>query len=173
MFEALEDRILPELIRSRSVGNRRLRIWSAGCATGEEPYSIAIALRRALPVPEDWRITILATDINPHILRKASAGVYGEWSFRNAPPWLKGTWFRPKKDGKLEILPEIRKMVSFAYLNLAEDIFPSPVNNTNAMDLIFCRNVLMYFAAERAQEIGESLRGCLLRPWSMSRPRKR
>ena len=64
-------------------------------------------------------------------------------------------------------------MVSFAYLNLAEDIFPSPVNNTNAMDLIFCRNVLMYFAAERAQEIGESLRGCLLRPWSMSRPRKR
>jgi chemotaxis protein methyltransferase CheR len=157
VFEALEGRILPELIRARETGERRLRIWSAGCSTGEEAYSIAIALRRVLPDPDDWNITILATDINPNMLRKATAGVYGEWSFRNAPPWLTAGYFRQTPDGKREILPEIRKMVTFAYLNLAEDIYPSPLNNTNAMDLIFCRNVLMYFAPERARAVGQSL----------------
>jgi chemotaxis protein methyltransferase CheR len=162
VFEALGDKILPELIRARGNGERRLRIWSAGCSTGEEPYSIAIALRRALPAPDDWNVTILATDINPKMLRKAAAGAYGEWSFRNAPPWLTEGYFRRTKDGKIEILPEIRKMVTFAYLNLAEDIYPSPLNNTNAMDLIFCRNVLMYFAPERVRQIGQSLHHSLV-----------
>jgi chemotaxis protein methyltransferase CheR len=157
VFEALREQILPELIRSRQTGDRRLRIWSAGCATGEEPYSIAVALHKVLPGPEDWHITILATDINPRILRRAAAGVYGQWSFRNAPPWLKEGYFNCTEDGRLEILPEIRKMVTFAYLNLAEDIYPSPLNNTNAMDLIFCRNVLMYFTPERARRVSQNL----------------
>ena len=162
VFEALEEQILPELIRSCEQSDRQLRIWSAGCATGEEPYSIAIALRRVIPALEDWRITILATDINPRILRKASTGLYSEWSFRNAPPWLKERYFRLKKDGKCEILPEIRKMVTFAYLNLSEDIYPSPLNNTNAMDVIFCRNVLMYFTPERARSVGQRLNNSLV-----------
>jgi len=157
VFEALGEWMLPELIRSRENGDRRLRIWSAGCATGEEPYSIAIALRRALPALEKWHITILATDINPRILRRAAAGVYRQWSFRNAPRWLIDGYFHGKKDKAFEILPEIRKMVTFAYLNLAEDIYPSPLNNTNAMDIIFCRNVLMYFEPERARQIGAGL----------------
>lgn len=161
-FEALGDKILPELIRAREKGERRLRIWSAGCSTGEEPYSIAIALRRVLPAPDDWNVTLLATDINPKMLRKAAAGVYGEWSFRNAPPWLTDGYFHLTKDGRREILPEIRKMVTFAYLNLAEDIYPSPLNNTNAMDLIFCRNVVMYFAPERVQQIGQGLHQSLV-----------
>ena len=157
IFEALQKHILPELIRSRERGEKRLRIWSAGCATGEEPYSIAIALRTAIPTPGDWYVTILATDINPRILRRATAGVYGEWAFRNVPAWLRKDNFCSKKDGRFEILPEIRKMVTFSYLNLAEDIYPSPLNNTNAMDLIFCRNVLMYFAPERATQVGHRL----------------
>ena len=157
VFEALVAQVLPELVRSRKSGDKRLRIWSAGCATGEEPYSIAIALRKAIPALEDWQITILATDINPRILRKAMAGVYSKWSFRNAPPWLTEGYFHCKKDGVFEILPEIRKMVTFAYLNLAEDIYPSQLNNTNAMDIIFCRNVLMYFAPERARQVGQGL----------------
>lgn len=85
VFDALEERILPELIRLRGSGEKRLRIWSAGCSTGEEPYSIAIALRRAMPAIDDWNITILATDVNPRMLRTAAAGRYAEWSFRNAP----------------------------------------------------------------------------------------
>jgi chemotaxis protein methyltransferase CheR len=144
VFEALVSQILPALVRSRENSGRRIRIWSAGCATGEEPYSIAIALCRAIPDLKEWNISILATDINPLILRKAMAGVYGKWSFRNAPPWLIEGYFTCKKDGVFEILPEIRKMVTFAYLNLAQDTYPSPLNNTNAMDIIFCRNVLMW-----------------------------
>ena len=156
VFEVLGEQILPELIRARAGDERRLRIWSAGCATGEEPYSIAIALRRALPAPKDWHITLLATDINPRILQRARAGIYGKWSFRNAPAWLTGRYFTRQGD-KLEILPEIRTMVTFAYLNLAEDPYPSPLNNTNAMDLIFCRNVLMYFTPERARQVARNL----------------
>ncbi|HEY5119417.1 MAG TPA: CheR family methyltransferase [Anaerolineales bacterium] len=154
--------ILPELIRLREKSERRLRIWSAGCASGEEPYSIAIALRRLLPVPEDWRITILATDINPGILSRAMAGVYGEWSFRGLPKRLKEEYFHRKEDGRFEILPEIRKMVTFAYLNLVEDLYPATLNNTNAMDLIFCRNVLMYFTPERAVQVGQRLYSSLV-----------
>jgi chemotaxis protein methyltransferase CheR len=156
-FDALEGAILPELIRSRRGVDRRLRIWCAGCSTGEEAYSIAIALRRTLPEIDDWNVSILATDINPRTLRKAEAGLYGEWSFRNAPPWLTERFFRQKKDETREVLPEIRKMVSFSYLNLAEDAYPSSLNDTSAMDLIFCRNVLMYFKPERARRIVEGL----------------
>jgi chemotaxis protein methyltransferase CheR len=157
VFEALVAQVLPALFRSRQNSSRPIRIWSAGCATGEEPYSIAIALCRVIPVLKEWNITILATDINPRILRKAMAGVYSKWSFRNAPPWLTEGYFHCKKEGVFEILPEIRKMVTFAYMNLAEDIYPSSLNNTNAMDIIFCRNVLMYFAPERARQVGQGL----------------
>jgi chemotaxis protein methyltransferase CheR len=157
VFEALVAQVLPAIIRAREDSDKRIRIWSAGCASGEEPYSIAIALRRAIPALKDWQITILATDIDPRILRKAMTGVYGKWSFRNAPQWLIAGYFSCKKDGVFEILPEIREMVTFSYLNLAKDIYPTPLNNTNAMDIIFCRNVLMYFAPERARQVGQGL----------------
>ncbi|MCX6652260.1 MAG: hypothetical protein NT137_02770 [Methanomassiliicoccales archaeon] len=162
IFEAFEEHILPELVRGREKGEKRLRIWSAGCATGEEPYSIAIALRRAIPDLDDWHITILANDINTRNLRKAIAGKYTDWSFRNVPSWFKEDYFLDKKNGMFEILPDIRKMITFAYLNLAEDEYPSPVNNTNAMDIIFCRNVLMYFTQERAEQIAQCLGRSLL-----------
>jgi chemotaxis protein methyltransferase CheR len=162
VFDALQKKILPEFIHLREKGEKRLRIWSAGCATGEEPYSIAIAILRAIGGLENWHITILATDINPRILAKAMAGVYGKWSFRNVPSWLKNEYFRPKEDVMSEILPGIRNMVTFEYLNLAEDIYPSPLNNTSAMDIIFCRNVLMYFAPERGKKVIENLYHCLV-----------
>ncbi|MBU1108889.1 MAG: chemotaxis protein CheR [Candidatus Riflebacteria bacterium] len=168
VFEVLEAKILPELVRGREKGEKRLRIWSAGCATGEEPYSLAIAVRRAIPDYKNWNITILATDINPRILRRAAAGVYGEWSFRNSPVWLKERYFRCVDKQKYEISSEIKNMVTFAYMNLAEDTFPSPINNTNAMDIIFCRNVLMYFTSRRIQQIGESLYQSLVKDgWFM------
>jgi chemotaxis protein methyltransferase CheR len=162
IFEALREHILPELIHSRGRRERRLRIWSAGCASGEEPYSLAIALDRVIPAGKNWQVSILATDINPRILRKATAGVYGEWSFRSAPAWLKKEYFLHREDGRFEILPEIRQMVTFTYLNLAEDVYPSPLNNTHAMDIIFCRNVLMYFKPERAGQVGQGLHHALV-----------
>jgi chemotaxis protein methyltransferase CheR len=157
VFNALTEKILPEIITRKAGDEKRLRIWSAGCSTGEEPYSLAIALCRAIPAIKDWNITILATDINPRILKKAAAGVYGEWSFRNAPAWLKERYFCRRPDGKHEINSDIKKMVVFAYLNLAEDIYPTPVNNTNAMDIIFCRNVLMYFVPSRGKHAAHKL----------------
>lgn len=152
-FEFLEEHVLPEILNSRRESNQRLRIWSAGCCTGEEPYSIAVLLHRLIPDLTRWNITILATDINPLFLRKAESGVYGEWSFRESPQWLKEKYFLKAKDGRFELLPQIKERVTFSYLNLSEDVYPSLLNNTNAMDLIFCRNVLMYFHPERAENV--------------------
>jgi len=159
-FEVLEENILPGLIRSRMENERRLRIWSAGCATGEEPYSIAILLTRMIPDLKDWNITILAMDINPRFLTKAQKGLYSEWSFRDAPAWTKN-YFNKTKHG-FEIIPDIKKMVTFSYLNLAEDPYPSLLNNTSAMDIIFCRNVLMYFSQVRAKKVAQALYLCLV-----------
>jgi len=161
-LDILEEQILPELIRARGETERRLRIWSAGCCTGEEPYSIAMLLDRSIPDLKKWNVTILATDINPQFLRKAALGVYGEWSFRNMPLWLKEQYFKRRENGRFEIQPRIQKMVTFSYLNLAEDAYPSLVNNTNAMDVIFCRNVLMYFSQERAKMVAERLQRSLI-----------
>ncbi|HEY4487538.1 MAG TPA: protein-glutamate O-methyltransferase CheR, partial [Candidatus Paceibacterota bacterium] len=151
-FDALEQTILPELIRRRRDQDRRLRIWSAGCCTGEEAYSIAIQLSQCLPNHADWNITILATDINPDFLQRASAGRYGEWSFRSSPAWIKDRYFRKISGSRYEILPHLKKMVTFSYLNLAADTYPSLINNTNAMDVILCRNVLMYFAPAQVKK---------------------
>jgi chemotaxis protein methyltransferase CheR len=162
VFEALEREILPALIQTRRASERRLRIWSAGCCTGEEPYSIAILLDRLLPEAEAWNVTILATDINPLFLRKAAEAVYGEWSFRDTPGWIRERYFRRTRDGRFELHPRLRRRVVFSYLNLADDVYPSLATNTNAMDLIFCRNVLMYFTPERASRVVANLHHALL-----------
>jgi chemotaxis protein methyltransferase CheR len=147
-FAALQERILPDLIRVRRGRDQRLRLWSAGCATGEEAYSLAIILTTLLPDVADWNITILATDINPRALQTAAEGVYTAWSFRATATSSQKRYFIKKDDGRFAIAPNIRQLVTFAYHNLAEDNCPSLWNNTNAMDVILCRNVLMYFAPE-------------------------
>jgi chemotaxis protein methyltransferase CheR len=161
-FEILSEQILPELVRARQGSERRLRIWSAGCCTGEEPYSIAILLDRILPDLRQWHVTILATDVNPHFLQKATEGVFSDWSFRDSPPWLKENYFKQIDKNRFEIAPRIKERVAFAYLNLAEDVYPCLTNNTNAMDLIFCRNVLMYFAAERIKRVAHNFHRSLV-----------
>lgn len=169
-LEILEEQLLPQLLQSRR-DERRLRIWSAGCCTGEEAYTIAMLLDGLIPDLKTWNITILATDFNPEFLRKAARGVYREWSFRDAPAWLRGRYFTATGDGHFEILPRIRKMVTFSYLNLADDVYPSLSNNTGAMDIIFCRNVLMYFTAQRAKQvIGNFHRALLDGGWLIVSP---
>jgi chemotaxis protein methyltransferase CheR len=155
-LEALAENILPELIRARRGREQRLRIWSAACCTGEEPYSLAILLHQSLPDLRDWHVTITATDINASFLHKAAAGTYGEWSFRNAPAGLKERYFNRTADGRFAIVPEIKKLVTFAHLNLVDDVYPWLRTDTHAMDVIFCRNVLMYFAPfQISKVIGE------------------
>jgi len=177
-FDVLDQHILPALLRAHEgtwrAGpkggvapahegtERRLRIWSAGCCTGEEPYSIAMLLDRLIPNADAWNTTLLATDINPDFLRTAAEGEYGEWSFRSTPEWIKERYFHPCRAGRFKLDDQIRRRVTFAYLNLADDTYPSLINNTNAMDIIFCRNVLMYFTAEQAKAVVEKLRRALV-----------
>lgn len=156
-FDCLERRVIPELVRSRAGREKRLRVWSAGCCTGEEPYSIAILLTRIIPDLSEWNISVLATDINPRFLQKASRGLYSEWSFRDTPPGIRQEFFRKTTEGRFEIAPRIKAMVTFAYLNLAEDAYPSVESGTNAMDVIFCRNVLMYFEPAHSRRVLERL----------------
>lgn len=153
LFSALKKNVLPDIIETRRKAGKQIRIWSAGCATGEEPYSVAILLRKLIPDYQDWNIRILATDINPRFLQKARDGIYSKWSFRSTPSWVVKEYFRELKDGLYMILPHIKQMVQFFYLNLAEDVYPSLLNNTNGMDIIFCRNVLMYFSPDCIQPV--------------------
>jgi chemotaxis protein methyltransferase CheR len=161
-FDILESRILPELIASRRGRDQRLRIWSAGCSTGEEPYSLAILLSRLIPNPREWQITILATDINSRSLGKAVQGIYGDWSFRGVPEWIRRRYFAKTPDGRYELPHAIRQMVTFSILNLAEDTYPSLSTNTNAMDIILCRNVLMYFESKQQQQVIRGFQRSLL-----------
>jgi chemotaxis protein methyltransferase CheR len=161
-FEALEREILPPLVARRSGAGRTLRLWSAGCCTGEEAYSLAITCARALPDLRAWNVSILATDINPKSLAKAEAGVYSQWSFRGAPGWLRERFFSPAPDKKFAIHPAVKNLVHFGYLNLAEDVYPSLPNHTNAMDVIFCRNVLMYLTPHHQRRVVAALQRCLV-----------
>lgn len=161
-FEAFAGRVLPDLIAARRGGERRLRLWSAACCTGEEAYSLAVLIRRALPDIADWNVSILATDVNPRFLRRAAEGVFGEWSFRGVPGWLADGFFTAAGPKRFAILPEVRHMVRFEHLNLARDVFPSLLNDTNAMDVIFCRNVLMYFEPQQAARVLDGLYRCLV-----------
>lgn len=158
-FEALEKHVLPELIQERS-HERRLRIWSAGCSSGEEPYSLAMLLERMLPEIDSWNISILATDINRDALVKASRARYRSWSFRGVPAEIQARYFIARGD-ELELDVRLRQMVRFEYLNLTEDSYPSLVTNTNEMDLIVCRNVLIYFRDATARSVIARLHRCM------------
>ncbi len=161
-FETLEREILPPLAASRAQASRTLRLWSAGCCTGEEAYSIAITCARALPDLRTWNVSILATDINPRFLAKAEAGVYSDWSFRGAMGWIRERYFSRAEGKRFAIDPAVRDLVQFGYLNLAEDSYPSLHNHTNAMDVVFCRNVLMYFTPGHQQRVAAALHRCLV-----------
>src|SRR2546423_4075039 len=158
-LDALRHHVLPELIRIR-MPERRLRIWSAGCATGEEAYSLAMIVDELLPRWAGWSVSILATDINRTALERAQRAVFGPWSFRGVPEHVKERHFR-REGRQYHLSPRIREMVTFGYLNLVGDGYPSLVGGTQAMDLILCRNVLIYFSEATARRVVERLEGCL------------
>lgn len=162
-FEALERHVLAPLIAERRAhGAPFLRIWSAGCATGEEPYSIAILLDRLLPDRQRWSLTLRGTDIHRHALEAARRGIFRPWAFRATPASLRDRYFEPRGRDAFALRPEIRAMVTFAMHNLA-DAAPALPGALAGWDLILCRNVLMYFtAAARRAAVGQLERA--LRP---------
>ena len=140
-FKILREVILPDLIQQRAA-SRSLKIWSAGCSTGEEAYSLAILLSELLPSPEDWKITILGTDLNPNSIQKARQAIYSSWSFRQVDPQIQTRYFQPLPQG-WQLKTEFRQAVSFQVLNLVFDEFPT--SQWQEVDLIICRNVFVYF----------------------------
>jgi chemotaxis protein methyltransferase CheR len=141
VFEALEKEVLPAVHEKKRWQNpRKLRIWSAGCSTGEEPYSIAITLCEALKLADAWDIEILATDVSRRALRHAERGIYSKRSLMNMTLGQVEANFTRTNHG-FQIKPRIRRMISFAQMNLAESAYVGKI------DCIFCMNVLMYFSA--------------------------
>lgn len=143
VFNALEKKVLPEMHMKKFWENPRiLRIWSAGCSTGEEPYSIAIAICETLEFAEAWNITILATDISKQALQQAERGVYSQRMLENLSPRQVDNHFT-RVGSHYTVKPKLRNMVTFAPMNLAQAVY------MGRFDVIFCMNVLIYFSQER------------------------
>jgi chemotaxis protein methyltransferase CheR len=156
-LEVFERDIVPELIREGAGLGRAIRVWSAGCATGEEPYSVAIMLSKLMAGLKKWNVEILATDLNSKSLQKASEGIYGEWSFRGVPAGVRSEYFEQVGEDRWAIAPAIKRMVNFAQLNLMDDAYPFVSTCPNGLDVIFCRNVLMYLTPEGMKKVVRQL----------------
>lgn len=152
-FDLLRREFLPKLIESRMLTTKSIRIWSAGCATGEEPYSLAILLHEMIPYVNTWNISILATDLNRESIAKAERGRYGRWSFRDVPETWLDKYFFVSGDSDFHLSDVIKEKVTFEYLNLKTRAYPSAATNTTDLDLIVCRNVMIYFDSRTSDEI--------------------
>lgn len=142
-FKLLKEQIIPRLLEQNSA-RRTLRICSAGCSTGEEPYSIAILLKELLPDIESWEVSILGLDINMAAIAKAKAGLYRSWSFRGLDPAVRQIFFT-EVNHHYQLNAEIRAMVEFHRINLLQDSFLDLEPAIADLDLILCRNVFIYF----------------------------
>ena len=144
-FDLLRNQVLPEIIeRHRKAGQLNINIWSVGCSTGEEPYSMGITLYELLPDIDRWTIHLLGTDVNGRALHAARRGVYRKWAFRHTDFDFQSRYFDPAPEG-LQIKPIIRQRVTFQHANL----FTPSVRPL--FDLILCRHVLLYFNDEHTR----------------------
>jgi len=157
----LRSHILPELLTSPSLSIDGLRAWSAGCSTGEEAYTLAVIMHEQVGQNASLRTRILGTDINADALDVARKGVYRTWSFRGTEPSFRADYFTDTGDDRSRLIEDIHGMVTFDYLNLARDGYPSLLNGTVGLDLVVCRNVLMYFAPEILNAVIRKLVGSL------------
>jgi len=139
-WEVLEKKILPQLLERN---NKKIKIWSAACSTGEEPYTIAMIMSKFLPLSQ---VQILATDIDDNVIKRAKFGAYADRSLNEVPEEMKKKYF--VKDGSMYLISdEIKRTVTFRKQNLLADSFGGP------FDLIVCRNVLIYFTEEAKDQL--------------------
>ncbi len=158
-FEYLEQTVLPELMEEKiRAGSRRLRVWSAGCSSGEEAYSLGIVLREQ-PALQNWDVRVLATDVDTHILERARRGIYDLKQIEKVSPARRSRWFRVgigRNEGLVSVLPELKERIYFRQVNLKE---PWPMHGP--FDVIFCRNVVIYFDREMQRKLFDRFAGIL------------
>jgi len=148
-FDYLREHVLAPMANSGAA--RRLRIWSAGCSTGEEPYSIAMTILEALPDPKRWDVRILATDLDSDVLERGRRGLYTEDRLKNLTLQRRTRFFRDagSRDGPCyEVAPELKSLITFKQLNL---MHPLPMRGP--LDAIFCRNVVIYFDKDTQRDL--------------------
>lgn len=150
-FRALREQVVPEILRTNAE-QRQIRMWTAGCATGEEPYSLAILLDMMLGTQASWNVSILGTDLNPEFLERAREARYRTWSFRQTDVHQNANYFTREGDS-FRLASRVRDWVRFAYLNLVKDVYPSPLTGTLGLDLILFRNVAIYLKPEVTRAI--------------------
>jgi len=145
-FDYLAKTIIPEFDKS---GKRVIKIWSAGCSTGQEPYNIAMAINSSLGFKKSiWSVAITATDVSTNALSVAAKGIYPESALDVMPSLWKTNYMSKLPDGNFQVASAIRDMVSFKKFNLMD-----PFPYSNYFDIIFCRNVMIYFKPQTAQQI--------------------
>jgi chemotaxis protein methyltransferase CheR len=151
-LRAFSEEILPEL-RERLADRKALRIWSAGCSTGEEPYTIAMLLFESGDWWRSWEVEILGSDINQRVLHTARKGVYKKSAHRVTSPEMLAKYFIEEDKGDYRVVDKVKELVSFSSLNLLDPLKAHLINN---MDIIFCRNVIIYFDKEAKKKVIES-----------------
>lgn len=157
-LRAFSDEILEQLRAEKlAKGDRTLRIWSAGCSTGEEPYTIAMLILEK-ELFSTWRVEIIGTDISQRVLQAARQGVYGPNAFRTTDHRFQEKYFDPAA-GKFRIKENVRRLVSFGHLNLLDS---KRVGLLQRMDIIFCRNVIIYFDLEAKRKVVETFESKLV-----------
>jgi len=170
-FQILKDQIIQGLIQHPRRNTKKIIFWSAGCATGEEPYSLAILIDHMLPELFNWEITIIGSDINRTALEKAEKGIYSNWSLRETPEPIIKKYFSQIGENQFELAPHIRRMVTFAQVNLMARQYASQLNCHDKMDVILCRNVLMYFNDQNRNRVIENLAESLVKNgWLITGP---
>ncbi|HKA21197.1 MAG TPA: protein-glutamate O-methyltransferase CheR, partial [Blastocatellia bacterium] len=155
-FDLLRDVVLPELVaKKEKTGKRLLRVWSAGCSTGQEPYSAVITLIEALPDPESWSTRVFASDLSFTALERAQSGLYRPDQMKGVDPHRVARYFR-QENGHYVMNENVRNRVIFDYHNLKHD------NGLRGLDIIFCRNVLIYFDSDEQRRLVNRFANCLI-----------
>jgi chemotaxis protein methyltransferase CheR len=149
-LQSFEQEVIPEILRrKKDRGASHLHIWSAGCSSGEEPYTLAMILLETIPNLEDWRISLVATDINTDMIKKARQGIYSARSLRDTPRRYLMKYFT-RQDDQFRIDDRVKQMITFRVTNLVDSQEVALIQN---IDCIFCRNVLIYFDVETCRNV--------------------
>ena len=153
-FDRLKLEIIPELLLKSQGRKKKIRILSAGCATGEEPYTISMILNDLIPDIQDWDVKIIATDINENALQLAKEAVYSEYKLRNIDEWYINRYFKKiknKKSNSYELIDSVKKLVAFRHCNLIRE--PFELSDLSDVDVVFCENVMIYFCVDSIQRL--------------------